>query len=79
MRAIGAMGDAAGFDDVAKQAEIGEIESHNDDLAFGFDEAWLCILPLYWHFSTLFFRIIRNGFCRPDHSAHTLHCGISTD
>ena len=28
MRALGAMRDAAGFDDVAKQTEIGEIESH---------------------------------------------------
>ena len=28
MRTLGAVGDAAGLDDVAKQAEIGEIESH---------------------------------------------------
>ena len=31
MRAFGAVGDAAGLDDMAKQAEIGEIETHGDD------------------------------------------------
>ena len=28
MRALGAVGDAAGFDDVAEQAEIGKVEPH---------------------------------------------------
>ena len=28
MRALGAVGDAAGLDDVAKQAEIGKVEAH---------------------------------------------------
>jgi hypothetical protein len=28
MRAFGAMGYAAGLDDVAEQAEIGEVETH---------------------------------------------------
>jgi hypothetical protein len=28
MRAFGAVGDAAGFDNMAEQAEIGEIKAH---------------------------------------------------
>ena len=31
MRALGAVGNAAGFDDVAKQAEIGKVEPHGND------------------------------------------------
>ena len=46
MRALGAVRDGAGFDDVAKQAEIGEIESHGSDPAFAFDEVRLPILPI---------------------------------
>jgi hypothetical protein len=46
MRALGAVGDAARFDDMAEQAEIGEIESHAGDLAFGFDEVRLYIMPI---------------------------------
>ena len=46
MRALGAMGDAAGLDDMAEQAEIGEIESHGNDAAFGFDEVRLYIMPI---------------------------------
>ena len=41
MRALGAMGDAAGLDDMAEQAEIGEIESHGSDPAFAFGEGRL--------------------------------------
>jgi hypothetical protein len=39
MRAFCAVRDAAGFDDMAKQAEIGEIETHPDDPAFVLCEA----------------------------------------
>jgi hypothetical protein len=46
MGAIGAMGDAAGFDDMAKQTEVWKIESHDEALAFGFHEVRLCILPI---------------------------------
>ena len=41
MRALGAMGNAAGFDDMAKQAEIGEIEAHGKNAAFGLHEVRL--------------------------------------
>jgi len=46
MRALGAMGDAARLDDVAEQAEIGKVESHGNDPAFGFDEVRLYIMPI---------------------------------
>ena len=46
MRALGAVGDAARLDDMAEQAEIGEIESHGNDPAFGFDEVRLYIMPI---------------------------------
>ena len=46
MRALGAVGDAARLDDMAEQAEIGEVESHGDDPAFGIDEVRLYILPI---------------------------------
>jgi hypothetical protein len=46
MRALGAVRDGAGVDDVAKQAEIGEIESHGNDPAFVIDEVRLPILPI---------------------------------
>jgi hypothetical protein len=46
MRALGAVGDAARLDDVAEQAEIGEIESHGNGPAFGFDEVRLYIMPI---------------------------------
>jgi hypothetical protein len=39
MRALGAMGNAAGFDDMPKQAEIGDIETHG--LSFVFYEVCL--------------------------------------
>ena len=38
MGALGAMGNAAGLDDVTKQAEIGKIEPHNEPPSFVFDE-----------------------------------------
>ena len=38
MRALGAMGDGAGFDDVAKQTEVGEVESHGLIPAFALYE-----------------------------------------
>ena len=41
MRALGAVGDAARLDHVAEQAEIGEIEAHENRPAFGFREVWL--------------------------------------
>ncbi len=31
MRAFGAVGNAAGFDDMAEQAEIGKVETHWQD------------------------------------------------
>jgi hypothetical protein len=46
------MRDAAGFDDMAKQTEIGEIESHDYDPAFGFSEVRLpisLIVPGYFN------------------------------
>ena len=46
MRALGAVGDAAGIDDVAEQAQIGKIESHRVTSAFAFDEARFNILPI---------------------------------
>ncbi len=46
MRALGAVRDAARLDDMAEQAEIGEIESHGNDPAFGFDEVRLYIMPI---------------------------------
>ena len=46
MRALGAVGNAAGFDDVAKQTEIGEVEPHIPIPSFVFDEARLYIMPI---------------------------------
>ena len=46
MRAFCAVGDAARLDDMAKQAEIGEIKSHGMNQAFVFHEARLCIMPI---------------------------------
>ena len=46
MGALGAVGDAAGFDDMAKQAEIGQIETHGKQAAFGLREARLHIMPI---------------------------------
>ena len=61
MRALGAVRDAAGLDDVAKQAEIGEIEAHGKNAAFAFCEVRLNdIAHCYLSISTLFFRVRRN-------------------
>src|SRR5215470_3577903 len=38
MRAFGAVGDAAGFDDMAEQAEIGKIKTHGRTLPFALCE-----------------------------------------
>ena len=51
MRAFGAVRDAAGFDHVAKQAEIGEVEAHGrlrfaGRFAFEFDEGKLREKPI---------------------------------
>src|SRR5690242_7667123 len=44
MRAFGAVGDAAGFDDVTEQAQIREIETHRKGSSFVFCETRVQIL-----------------------------------
>jgi hypothetical protein len=46
MRTLGAVRDAAGFNHVAKQAEIDEVKTHWENLAFVFYEVRLNILPI---------------------------------
>ena len=46
MRALGAVCNAAGFDDMAKQTEIGEVEAHGVNPAFVLYEIKLHIMPI---------------------------------
>jgi hypothetical protein len=46
MRAVRAVGDAASLGNVAKQAEVGEIEAHGKLIAFAFFEGRLCESPI---------------------------------
>ncbi len=39
MRALGAVRNAAGFDDVAEQTEVGDIEAHGKEASFVLYEA----------------------------------------
>ena len=55
MRALGAVRDAASFDDMAKQAEIGEVETHGVILPSSFTKSGFHILPIVQRNSSLFF------------------------
>jgi hypothetical protein len=55
MRALGAVRDAARLDDVAKQTEIGEIETHGNDLPSDLTKSGLQYRPLCNAISRLFF------------------------
>jgi hypothetical protein len=44
MRALRAVRDAARFDDMAKQAQVGKVESHGRYPSFALDEGTLFIL-----------------------------------
>ena len=80
MRALGAVRDAARLDDVAKQAEIGEIESHGNDPAFVFGEVRLPISPIVLDYFNTILRERRNYSLRARLGICTvLHCGTPAD
>src|SRR5580700_2663437 len=60
MRAFGAVGDAARLDDMAKQAEIGEIKSHEMTLPSHNTKLDFAKCPLHISVSRICFRLIRN-------------------
>jgi hypothetical protein len=70
MRAFGAMGDAAGVDDVAEQAQIGKIESHRITYSFVFHEVRFNILPIViGYFNAILSRSAKSSVAMPIGSA----------
>src|SRR6202034_2786045 len=60
MCAFGTVGNAAGFNHMAKQAEINEVKAHRRTLPSSLTKSGLIYCSLYIDFSRLSFRVIRN-------------------
>src|ERR1700733_6170320 len=60
MRAFGTVRNAAGFNHMAKQAEINEVKAHKRTLPSSLTKSGLIYCPLYVDFSRLSFRMLRN-------------------
>src|ERR1700726_1399011 len=80
MRALRAVGDAARLAGVAKQAEIGEIESHGMTPAFGFNEVRLNIMPIVGGYFNVILSLNAKSSCQQQLCAGAaLHCGTTMD